>query len=226
MLVIPNVNGKGTEMRRTLSAVAAAVLCLAVASCGPSDDQGKRDQSSQSTTDQSQGDQAQPAKPSPPSPEDLAQSERPQDQVALEGLLKRVDDAQQAQMDAPNQIIADKAFNDAYQAYCSKMQSDGVFNDWTARVKSIFDGKPPSISLETPGGIDAFQDIDTSSPMYQTLLNLKEGDYVKFSMTVSHAEEDAPGQTFQECDTDNTDNGRPRINRFLSGTVTALVPLH
>ena len=108
-----------------------------------------------------------------------------------------------------------------------------MLKDWTAKIKSIFDrtnGDPPAISLVTPGGLEYFQHIDTSSPFYKTLLSLKEGDYVKFSMKNSEALEDAPGQTYQECDTQDYGDGEgPHINRFLgggSGNLVSLTPLH
>lgn len=204
-------------MPPTSNIIVAALIAAGIAGCSPSDEQDNHDQVSQIEADQPQGE-----KPTPPRPDELAQSQRPEDQIALEALLKNVNDTQLAQLNAANQIIADKAFTDAYEAYCTKMQNDGVLKDWTARVKSIFDGKPPSIALETPGGLEAFQEIDSSSPLYQTLLTLKENDYVKFSMNVSHALKDAPGQTYQEC---ATVDDRPHINAFLSGDVTAIAPL-
>jgi hypothetical protein len=214
-----------------MNTVAAAMICTAVAGCGPSDNHQAKD----NEASQADATPAVPATPPPPSPDELAERERPADQVAMEALLKKVDDADEARRDAANPIIADAAFKDAYNAYCSKMQNlDGVvLKNWIARVKSIFDstgGDPPALSLETPGGIEYFQHIDTSSPFYEILLKLKEGDYVKFSMKDSEALEDAPGKTYQECDTqDYADGEGPHINRMLgggSGDLISLTPLH
>lgn len=210
---------------RHLQIFAAAMLCVAVAGCGKSDDSKSQDNSAPANSSGS-ADSA-PA-PAPPSPDELAQQQRPADQVNLENLLRKVNDAQTT---TGNGILDQENFTKAYNAYCSKMQEDGPHKDWTANVRDIYPpdsstGKP-AIHLVTPGGLEVHQDIDPQSALYATVRGLKEGDYVKFSIDVNHIQEDAPGILYQECDRQTySDGSGPHLNVFLGGNLTALSPLH
>ena len=76
---------------RHIQIFAAAVLCAAVVGCGKSDDGKSQDNSAAANSSDSAD--SNPA-PAPLSPDELAQQQRPADQVNLENLLKKVNDAQ------------------------------------------------------------------------------------------------------------------------------------
>lgn len=202
--------------------IAVAAICLALFGCGKSDDSQK---SGTTAADNSSDSSASAPAPTPPSPDELAQQQRPSDQVNLEALLKKVNDAETS---TGNGIIDQENYDNAYHAYCTKMQENGLHKDWTAEVRDIYpassDTGKPAIHLVTPGGLEALQEVDEQSPLYKVIRALKEGDYVKFSVDVTHAQE-VGAPPYQECDTTNSDNGRPHLNVYLVGDVTELSPL-
>jgi hypothetical protein len=121
----------------------------------------------------------------------------------------------------------------AYQVYCKQMQRNGTLKDWTAVVHGIYPADPnsdiskkPSISLTTPGGLQVFHDLDEGSPLYKVVLGLKEGDYVRFSINVTHIEDGEPGIIYDECHDPDYDSPKgPPVNATFVGELTALSPI-
>ena len=211
-------------MRRAIGITLAAMVCAALAGCSPpSNESGQVDEGDNGAANTAQARSAL-------RPDELAIQERPADQVTLEGLLKGVNDAELPSGNAIN----DKAnFMKAYQVYCTKMQNNGVLKNWTAVVHGIYPGDPnsevskkPSIYLATPGGLEVFQELNEDSPLYKVVLGLKEGDYVRFSINITHVEEGDPRVIDNECQDPDYDGPRgPQVNAMLGGGLTSLAPI-
>lgn len=211
---------RGTHVMRR-SSLAAVLSAIVLAACGQGSDQSTPQSAENAPT-------TAPSAP-PPSPDELAQQERPPDQVALEQLYKAVNDSEEP---SGNPINDKTNFMRAYQAFCSRMQRNGELRNWTGRVHGIYPADPtsdiskkPSISLDTPGGLQVFQELDEDSTLYKTVLALKEGDYVRFSLNVTHVEQDT-GTFYDECHDPDYDSPKgPLVNTMLSGELTQLAPL-